>query len=155
MFISTKGRYALRIMLELASRNTEEYIPLRELTESQGISMKYLESIISVLVKANYVEGLRGKGGGYKLSKRPDEYTVGGILRLTEGSLAPVSCLECEVNTCERADKCPTLPMWSKLHSFINNYFDSITLEDILKDKNLEQKDFYCEDLYLKREKGK
>lgn len=150
MFISTKGRYALRIMLELASRNTDDYIPLRELTESQGISMKYLESIISVLVKANYVEGLRGKGGGYKLSKAPEEYTVGGILRLTEGSLAPVSCLECEENTCERADKCPTLPMWQKLHDFINNYFDSITLNDLLKDRNLDNKDFFCEDLSSK-----
>ena len=111
MFISTKGRYALRIMIELAVRNSDCYIPLRELTESQGISVKYLEAIISVLVKANFVDGLRGKGGGYRLSRNPEEYTVGSILKLTEGSLAPVSCLECDVNTCERADICPTLPM--------------------------------------------
>lgn len=151
MFISTKGRYALRIMLELAVRNSEDYIPLRELTKSQGISIKYLEAIISVLVKANYVEGLRGKGGGYKLSKSPEEYTVGSILRLTEGSLAPVACLECDVNTCERADKCPTLPMWEKLHEFIDGYFDSITLQDILEDRNLTHKDFICEDLYSRK----
>lgn len=151
MFISTKGRYALRIMLELAARNSEDYIPLRELTKSQGISIKYLEAIISALVKANYVEGLRGKGGGYKLSKRPGEYTVGSILRLTEGSLAPVSCLECDVNTCERADKCPTLPMWKKLQEFIDGYFDSITLEDLLEDKNLTHKDFICEDLHSRK----
>lgn len=155
MFISTKGRYALRIMLELASRNTEDHVPLRELTESQSISVKYLESIISVLAKANYVDGLRGKGGGYRLSKAPGEYTVGSILRLTEGSLAPVACLECEENNCERADTCPTLPMWEKLYNIINNYFDNITLEDLLEDKNLSKKDFSCKDLCLNDESRK
>lgn len=91
---------------------------------------------------------MRGKGGGYKLSKSPEEYTVGSILRLTEGSLAPVSCLECDVNTCERADKCPTLPMWQKLKGFIDGYFDSITLQDLLEDRNLSHKDFVCNDLF-------
>ncbi len=154
MFISTKGRYALRIMIELAVRNSDCYIPLRELTESQGISVKYLEAIISVLVKANFVDGLRGKGGGYRLSRNPEEYTVGSILKLTEGSLAPVSCLECDVNTCERADICPTLPMWKKLYNMINDYFESITLKDILEDKDLTGIDFKCDDIFIKREKN-
>ena len=94
---------------------------------------------------------MRGKGGGYKLSKSPEEYTVGSILRLTEGSLAPVSCLECDVNTCERADKCPTLPMWQKLQEFIDSYFDSITLKDLLEDRNLSHKDFVCDDLFANK----
>lgn len=155
MFISTKGRYALRIMIELAVRNSEDYIPLRELTESQCISVKYLESIISVLVKANFVDGLRGKGGGYRLSKKPEEYTVGSILRLTESSLAPVSCLECDVNTCERADICPTLPMWKKLYNMINEYFESITLKDIIEDKDLTGINFKCNDTYIKNTDNK
>ena len=154
MFISTKGRYALRIMIELAVRNSDCYIPLRELTESQGISVKYLEAIISVLVKANFVDGLRGKGGGYRLSRNPEEYTVGSILKLTEGSLAPVSCLECDVNTCERADICPTLPMWKKLYNMINDYFESITLKDILEDKDLTGIDFKCDDIFKKKKKN-
>ena len=109
MKISTKGRYALRLMLDLALNNTGEYIPLKSVSERQEISVKYLEQIITTLVKAGFVKGLRGSKGGYKLAKEPDEYTVGMILRLTEGSLAPVACLDDEVNTCDRCDDCITL----------------------------------------------
>ena len=108
MKISTKGRYALRLMLDLAINNTGEFIPLKNVSERQDISVKYLEQIITVLVKAGFVKGLRGSRGGYKLAKKPEDYTVGMILRLTEGSLAPVACLDDEVNTCERACDCIT-----------------------------------------------
>ena len=133
MMISTKGRYALRVMIDLAARDSEAYIPLKEITQRQNISTKYLEAIISILVKANFVAGLRGKGGGYRLTRSPDQYTVGSILKLTEGTLAPVSCLQENVNHCQRADQCPTLPMWQKLDSMIDDYFESITLSDLVR----------------------
>ena len=131
MLISTRGRYALRIMLELAQYDRGKYIPLPLIAERQEISEKYLESIISVLGKAGLVEGLRGKGGGYRLSRELKDYSVGEIVRLTEGSLAPVSCLEGE-NTCPRADKCLSLPVWEKLDTLINDYLDSVSLADLL-----------------------
>ena len=133
MLVSTKGRYALRIMLELAQFDRTRFIPLPYIAEQEGISEKYLESIISVLSKAGLVEGLRGKGGGYRLSRDLSDYSVGEILRLTEGSLAPVSCLDGEVNSCPRANQCQTLPMWEKLDSLINAYLDSVTLPDLLQ----------------------
>lgn len=133
MLVSTKGRYALRIMLELAQYDSSRYMPLPLIAERQGISEKYLESIISVLVKAGLVEGLRGKCGGYRLSRALKDYSVGEILRLSEGSLAPVACLEGDSNPCPRAEKCQTLPMWEKLDDLINGYLDSVSLEDLLR----------------------
>ncbi len=133
MLVSTKGRYALRVMLELAQFGGEGYLPLTEIAERQDISVKYLESIISVLSKAGLVDGVRGKGGGYRLNKKPEEYSVGEILKLTEGSLAPVACLDCKPNKCERSESCKTLPMWEKLDEIICDYLNSVTLADLLK----------------------
>ena len=132
MLISTRGRYALRIMLELAQYDQSPYMPLPLIAEKQGISEKYLESIVSLLVKGGLVEGVRGKGGGYRLRRPLQDYSAGEILRLTEGSLAPVSCLEGEENACPRAGQCYTLPMWTKLEGLINSYLDSVTLADLL-----------------------
>ena len=131
MMISTKGRYALRVMLDLAERNTREYIPLRDIAKRQEISEKYLEAILPTLIKNNFLEGLRGKGGGYRLTRDPDSYTVGSILRLLENGLAPVACLECKQKQCSRAEDCKTLPMWKKLYEMVNDYFDGITLTDL------------------------
>ena len=122
MMISTKGRYALRVMIDLAEHNTGSYIPLKDIAARQEISQKYLESIVVILSKAGVLSGLHGKGGGYKLNRTPDQYTVGDILRLTEGSLAPVSCLETGESPCRRAAECRTLPMWTKLNEIIENY---------------------------------
>ena len=138
MLISTRGRYALRVMLELAQYDQGPYMPLPLIAEKQGISEKYLESIVSLLVKGGLVEGVRGKGGGYRLRRPLQDYSAGEILRLTEGSLAPVSCLEGEENACPRAGQCHTLPMWTKLEGLINNYLDSVTLADLL-DAPLDQ----------------
>ena len=124
MKISTRGRYAIRVMLDLAEHNTGEYIPLMDIARRQEISEKYLESIVSVLSKNKFVHALRGKGGGYRLSRTPEEYTMGSILRLTEGSLAPIACLEDEPNLCERASVCKTLSMWQGFYKLINEYFD-------------------------------
>ena len=132
MLISTRGRYALRIMLELAQYDQSPYMPLPLIAEKQGISEKYLESIVSLLVKGGLVEGVRGKGGGYRLRRPLQDYSAGEILRLTEGSLAPVSCLEGEENACPRAGQCHTLPMWTKLEGLINSYLDSVTLADLM-----------------------
>lgn len=132
MKISTRGRYALRVMIDLAEHNTGEYIPLTDIAERQEISEKYLESIISVLSKNNLLDSLRGKGGGYKLAKAPQNYTVAEILNLTEGSLAPVACLDSEKNTCSRAPKCKTLNMWKNLYKLIDDYFKGITIADLL-----------------------
>ena len=132
MLISTRGRYALRIMLELAQYDQSPYMPLPLIAEKQGISEKYLESIVSLLVKGGLVEGVRGKGGGYRLRRPLQDYSAGEILRLTEGSLAPVSGLEGEENACPRAGQCHTLPMWTKLEGLINSYLDSVTLADLL-----------------------
>ncbi|GLC81527.1 RrF2 family transcriptional regulator [Lacrimispora brassicae] len=132
MKISTKGRYAVRLMIDLAEHNHGEYIPLMDIAKRQEISEKYLESIVSVLSKSNLLISLRGKGGGYKLAKKPEDYTVGTILRLTEGPLAPVSCLEGETNDCARASRCQTLPMWEGLNKLINDYFDGITIADLV-----------------------
>lgn len=133
MLISTKGRYALRVMVDLAEHQSEDYVPLKEVAQRQELSEKYLESIIKLLVKANLLRGLRGKGGGYKLTKAPDLYTVGSILRLTEESLAPVSCLEQDAFSCPRMAECRTLPLWKGLDTVINNYLDSVTLADLVQ----------------------
>lgn len=131
MMVSTKGRYALRIMVDLAGRASEGYVSLKSIASRQGISEKYMESIVSMLVKNGFVEGLRGKGGGYKLTRPADSYTVGSILRVTEGSLAPVACLESSANKCERAEQCTTLPVWKKLDEIINDYLESVNLADL------------------------
>ncbi len=132
MLVSTRGRYALRIMLELGRHEGEGCVPLPAIAENQQISEKYLESIVSVLAKARLVEGQRGKGGGYRLTRPLSECSVGEILRLTEGSLAPVSCLDGDTNACPRAGQCSTLPMWEKLDRLINGYLDSVRLSDLL-----------------------
>ncbi len=131
MLISTRGRYAIRVMIDLAENGRVEYVPLKEIAERQSISRKYLESIMVVLSKNHIVEALHGKGGGYRLMHSPEDYRVGDILRLTEKSLAPVACLEEEADPCERAAECRTLPMWTRLHELINEYFDGITIADL------------------------
>lgn len=133
MLISTKGRYALRVMIDLAEHQAEDYVPLKEIAKRQEISEKYLESIIKLLVKANLLSGLRGKGGGYKLTKAPDAYTVGSILRLTEESLAPVACLEKGAASCPRMAECRTLSMWQGLDQVISSYLDNITIADMVR----------------------
>ena len=133
MLISTKGRYALRVMIDLAEHPSEGFVPLKVIADRQEISEKYLESIIKLLVKAKLLNGLRGKGGGYKLTKAPEQYTVGSILRLTEDSLAPVSCLEENADACQRAAGCRTLPLWQGLDKVINDYLDHITLADLTR----------------------
>ena len=132
MMISTKGRYALRVMIDLAEHRAEGYIPLKEIAQRQEISEKYLESILKALVRDKMLTGLRGKGGGYRLTRDPDQYTVGSILRLTEGSLAPVSCLEDTSQQCHRMSDCRTLEMWRKLDAMINEFFDGITVADLM-----------------------
>jgi len=132
MKISTKGRYALRIMIDLAQHNKDEFISLKSISERQEISMKYLEMIVASLHTAGFVLSLRGKGGGYKLAKPADAYTVGSVLKLTEGSLSPVACLENPNNTCNRADGCISLPLWQKLDKMIDDYFESVTVQDLL-----------------------
>ncbi|MCL2071554.1 MAG: Rrf2 family transcriptional regulator [Oscillospiraceae bacterium] len=133
MKISTKGRYALRMLLDLAEAKDSGFISLKEIAERQGISKQYLEQIVSLLNTSDILRTSRGKQGGYMLLKEPSQYTVGQILRITEGSLAPISCLDDEVNQCERADGCKTLYMWDGLYKVIADYLDGITLADILE----------------------
>lgn len=134
MIVSTKGRYALRVMMCLAQRSREEYVPLKEIAEGEEISQKYLESIMTILSKAGLVDAVHGKGGGYRLNRRPEEYTVGSILKLTEGALASVSCTSQGPAACSRSQCCNTLPMWERLDKLIDDFFEGITLEDLLKD---------------------
>ena len=133
MLISTKGRYALRVMIDLAEHQSEDFIPLKVIAERQEISEKYLESIIKLLVKAKLLNGLRGKGGGYQLTRAPEQYAVGSILRLTEESLAPVACLEDGAASCPRMASCRTLPLWQGLNKVINDYLDNVTLADLVQ----------------------
>ena len=133
MLISTKGRYSLRVMIDLAEHQADGYIPLRTIAERQDVSEKYLESIVKLLVRTNFLTGLRGKGGGYQLTRTPEQYTVGSILRLTEDSLAPVSCLEPGAVSCPRAAECRTLSLWRGLDKCINEYLDGFTLADLMR----------------------
>ena len=133
MIVSTRGRYALRVMIDLAENSKQERIPLKEIAERQGISQKYIESIMTLLSKNKFVDAVHGKGGGYKLNKKPQEYRVGDILRLTEGTLAPVACLEKNAPPCDRKKFCRTLPMWTKLDKLVEDYLDSVTLSDLTK----------------------
>ena len=133
MMISSRGRYCLRVMIDLAEHQDIGYIPMKDVAARQDISLKYLEKILPVLVKNGIVEGLQGKAGGYRLIRKPEEYTLGEILRLTEGSLAPVACLECGAASCDRADRCKTLPVWTELDRIVNSYLDSVTVADLLQ----------------------
>lgn len=137
MMISTRGRYALRVMIDLAENREMGYIPMKDVAKRQEVSLKYLERILPALTKNNLIEGVQGKGGGYRLTRSPEEYKVGEILRLTEGDLAPVSCLECGATPCERADECRTISMWSKLNTMINEFLDSVTIADLMVDGEL------------------
>lgn len=132
MKISTRGRYAIRVLLDLSEHAAGEYIPLSDIAKRQEISEKYLEAIVSMLVKNGFLIALRGKGGGYKLTKRPEEYSIGSILKITEGSFAPVACLEQKPNQCGRAAHCKTLKMWEGLQQLIEDYFANITIRDLL-----------------------
>lgn len=133
MMISTRGRYALRVLVDMAEHQTEEFVPLKEIARRQEISEKYLESIVKALVKDGILTGLRGKGGGYRLSKAPEQFTVGSILRLTEGSLAPVACLEQDAAPCSRAAHCRTLSLWEGLNQVIGDYLDKFTIADLMQ----------------------
>ena len=135
MKISTNGRYALRVMLDLAVNNTGEYIALKDVASRQGITVKYLEQVINLLKKAGYVISYRGNNGGYKLAKAPSEYKVGDILRVAEGSLAPVACLDTGTVVCDRASICPTLKFWIGLDKAVSDYVDSYTLQMLLDEQ--------------------
>lgn len=138
MMISTKGRYALRVMIDLAEQQSKEYTPLKEIAKRQNISQKYLESIMTILSKNDFIEALHGKGGGYRLNREPADYKVGDILRLTEGTLAPVSCLESDAKQCTYLEECRTIAMWSKLNDLINNYLDSVSIADLMKTNQMD-----------------
>ena len=138
MIISTRGRYALRVMIDLAENGNGEYIAMKKIAQRQGISLKYLERILPVLTQHKIVEGIQGKGGGYRLTRSPEEYTLGEILRLTEGDLAPVSCLSCEAEPCANRDRCRTLPIWIKLQNMIDGYLDGIRLSDLIGQSDTE-----------------
>lgn len=144
MLISSRGRYALRIMLYLASLKSDKNIPLKVLAEQQGVSLKYVSRIIPLLSSAGLVKSTHGKLGGYQLTRNPSEYTVGEILRLTEGNLAPVSCLACDVNPCAKQTTCTTLIMWKQFHKVINEYLDSVTLETLLEHPDGLEATFSC-----------
>lgn len=131
--VSTRGRYALRVMIDLAENGRNGYIPMREVAARQEISLKYLERILPLLVSENMIEGVHGKGGGYRLARDPSAYTVGEILRVTEGDIAPVSCLECNAKGCARTAECRTLPMWSELNGRISDYVDHVTIADLMR----------------------
>ncbi|MCD8390619.1 MAG: Rrf2 family transcriptional regulator [Firmicutes bacterium] len=136
MKISTKGRYALRMLIDLAEHRDDGFISLKDIAERQGVSKKYLEQIVPIFNRSDILTANRGFQGGYKLSKSPDKYTVGMILRLTEGSLSPVKCADENPIECERADDCVTLPIWRGLSKVINEYLDGITIQDILDKKS-------------------
>ena len=135
MIVSTKGRYALRVMVYFVLHGSEGYIPLKEIAEAEGISQKYLESIMTTLSKAGFVDAIHGKGGGYRLNRKPEEYTVGSILKLTEGSLATVSCTSQGPSACGRASCCRTLPMWERLDAMVEDFFEGITLKDLMEEQ--------------------
>ncbi|MDL2294337.1 Rrf2 family transcriptional regulator [Ruminococcaceae bacterium OttesenSCG-928-D13] len=132
MKISTKGRYALRMMVDLAVNDSGDYISLRDVAERQEISMKYMEQIVSLLTRGGFLYSVRGPQGGYRLARRPEEYTAGDILRVTEGSLAPLSCIVGPEHNCPRGDTCPTLEFWEGLHETITRYVDSVSLADLV-----------------------
>ena len=131
MTISTKGRYALRVMIDLAMYSNGDYITLKDISARQEISVKYLEQVIALLNRAGFLHSLRGNNGGYRLARRPEEYTAGDILRAAEGTLAPIACLQNQPNQCMRRDVCTTLNFWKKYYAVVNDYVDSVTLQDL------------------------
>lgn len=141
MKISTKGRYALRMLIDIAKNQGDGFVALKDIANRQGISKKYLEQIVAIVNKPDIIKTNRGYQGGYRLARKASEYTVGDILRLTEGGVAPVACLDYSPIQCERADQCETLYVWQGLYDAINQYLDSITIQDII-DKNTRQVDF-------------
>ena len=145
MKISTKGRYALRMLIDLAEHDNDGFIALKDIAERQSVSKKYLEQIVPILNKSNILKTNRGFQGGYKLAQAPNKYTIGMILRLTEGSLAPVACLDQTPNQCERSRECVTLPIWQGLNKAINDYLDNITLQDVLD----QQRELYSNDYVI------
>lgn len=138
MKFSTKSRYALRLMIDLTLHNNGEYIALKDISERQNISIKYLEQIVSMLAKAGMLKSVRGPQGGYKLAKNPEEYTAGDILRITEGSLAPIPCLENDEIDCERYQKCSTIEFWQGYYKALNDYVDSVTVADLAEQYKLK-----------------
>lgn len=142
LMISTRGRYALRMMLDLANNQKDGFVSLKDIAERQNISKKYLEQIIPVLNHVGYLQTLRGFQGGYRLARPASDYTVGDILRATEGTLAPVSCLEQKPNTCDRCNECVTLPIWEGLEKIVSEYLDGITLQDILDQSAVPGNDY-------------
>ena len=133
MIVSTRGRYALRVLIDMAEHADLKCIPLKDIAERQNISQKYIEAIMTMLSKNGFVDGIHGKGGGYRLNRKPEEYKIGDLLRLTEGTLAPVACLEKNAPECERSGGCSTLPLWTKLYELIEGYLDSVTLAQLIK----------------------
>lgn len=144
MKISTKGRYALRLMLDLAIYSEGKYLPLKEVSARQEISLKYLEQIVAQFNRFGFLDSVRGPQGGYRLAKDPKDYTVGDILRCSEGSLAPVACLEHEINTCPRQASCSTLDFWKGLYKAIENYVDSVTLADLVEEQRAKGTNDFC-----------
>lgn len=142
MMISTKGRYALRVLIDLAQNGQAQCVSLRDVAQRQQISVKYLEAVIAILNRSGLVISHMGKNGGYQLARQPEQYRIGEILRITEGDIAPVSCLECGDNTCDRAADCTTLPMWMELKRIISDYLDNMTLKDLIEG-NVTQKNSY------------
>jgi Rrf2 family iron-sulfur cluster assembly transcriptional regulator len=133
MLVSTRGRYALRVLVDLAENSDGGFIPMKEIAARQGVSLKYMTKIMKMLTEGGIVEGVHGKGGGYRLAVKPDECTAGEVLRLTEGSIAPVACLGEDAKECERRDSCSTIGMWSELNDVISSYLDGVTIADLMK----------------------
>lgn len=133
--VSTRGRYALRVIIDLAENSADGLIPMHEVAKRQGISLKYLERILPELVSGKLVEGVHGKGGGYRLTKKPEEISVAEVLKLTEGDIAPVACLEDNAVACDRIEDCRTLPVWKGLNDRINEYLESVKVSDLMKTK--------------------
>ena len=136
--ISTRGRYALRLMVELAERDKEGFVPLNEIARRQGISIKYLEIILKALVQSGLLEGHRGKGGGYRLTRAPENYPIGEILELTEGSMSPVACLSPGAEACPNRENCRTLPMWKRFDGMVHDFFYGMTLKDLMEEDGKE-----------------
>lgn len=137
MLVSTRGRYALRVLIDLAQQPSNSWTPLKEIAVRQNISQKYIEAIMTLLSKSGMVDAVHGKGGGYKLNRNPKDYKVGEVLTLTEGTLSPVACLVEGASPCPKAPTCKTLPMWTKLHDLVTGYLNSVTLADLIDDQSL------------------
>ena len=133
MLVSTRGRYAIRVMIDLAEHMNGKYIPMKEIADRQDVSLKYMTKIMQALTKSGMLDGQHGKGGGYKLNRDPEEYRVGDILRLTEGTLAPIACIDETDCKCDRSFECRTRPMWNELDKLISEYLDGITIADLME----------------------